>query len=506
MLDAAMAPEAWDVVVLGGGATGLGTALDAALRGYRTLLLEKGDFAHGTSSRSTKLVHGGVRYLASGQVGLVREALHERETLLRNAPHVVHRLPFLVPSYRPVSRLYYGFGLWLYDRLAGPSTLEGSRIVSRDEAIAISPTLRTRGLRGGVVYEDAQFDDARMAIALLRSFLDAGGTALNYVSAAGFGKESGAIRRVLVRDGETGREWSVATRVVVNATGVFADSVRKMDDPNASALIRPSQGSHLVVSRSVLPGDAAVLIPKTDDGRVLFAIPWLGRVLIGTTDLDVDRVDEEPRPHEEEVSYLVDHASRYLANPIDRSHVLGTFAGLRPLIAPHARKETKAISREHAIFVSRSGLVTIVGGKWTTYRRMACDAVDRAIDVGGLERKECASSLHRLHGATDSLAGPFAAYGSDAEDLQSLLGENPGWSAPLVPGLPYVEAEVIWAVRREMARTVEDVLARRTRCLVLVSRGSSDAAPRVASLMAGELGRDEAWEREQVRRYRALCL
>ncbi len=490
LLELAQSPETWDVVVLGGGATGLGTALDSALRGYRTLLLEARDFASGTSSRSTKLIHGGVRYLARGQIGLVCEALHEREILLKNAPHVVRRLPFLLPTFRPGSRFYYGFGLWLYDRLAGRTSLSRSRIVTREQALELAPTLDSHNLRGGVVYEDAQFDDSRMAISLLRSFLDAGGTALNYASVEGLAKEGGAIRHVFVRDQESSREWSVSCRVVVNATGVFADSIRCMDDPVSPPLIQPSRGSHLVVAKAILPGESAVLIPKTDDGRVLFAIPWLGRVLIGTTDVAVDSVEPEPRAHEEEIAYLLEHANRYFQGPINQSSILSTFSGLRPLIASGAKGATKTISREHALFVSASGLVTIVGGKWTTYRRMAKDAVDRAAIVAGLPSRACVTEHHRLHGATDAIeTGDFAAYGSDAEAIRSLIRERPELSKPIVPGLPYVEAEIVWAVRHEMARTADDVLQRRTRCGMLDACGSLEAAGIVARHIAVEIGR-----------------
>lgn len=503
MIERVRSAGAWDVVILGGGATGLGTALDSALRGYRTLLLESRDFAGGTSSRSTKLIHGGVRYLARGQVSLVREALHERGVLLANAPHLVRGLPFVLPTYRLGARAYYAMGLWFYDRLAGRSGLPPSRIVSRAEALELAPTLRPDGLRGGVVYEDAQFDDARLAVALLRSFLDAGGAALNYAGAIGLEAEGNSLRRVRWRDEETGEEGEVSARVVVNAGGVFADAIRRLDDPTAAPVIRPSRGAHLVVSKSVLPGDTAVIVPKTDDGRVLFAIPWLGRVLIGTTDTPVDKAAADPHPSVEEVDFLLDHASRYLDAQLDRSTVVGVFAGLRPLVAAGVPGATKTLSREHALFVSPSGLVTIVGGKWTTYRRMARDAVDRAATVAGLPRRECVTESHPLRGAASEVSsGPFASYGADAGGVRALVAERAEWSRPLVSGLPYVEGEVVWAVRHEMARTVDDVLARRTRCLVLDARGSLAAAARVARLIAEELGHDASWELAQVRSFR----
>lgn len=489
MLDRARSGDPWDVLILGGGATGLGIAVDAALRGYRTALFEARDFAQGTSSRSTKLIHGGVRYLAQGRVGLVREALREREILLRNAPHLVHPLAFVIPAYRPLSRFYYGLGLKLYDLLAGRTSLPNSRIVGRAEALRAAPTLRPDRLEGGVIYEDAQFDDARLAIALLATFADLGGVALNGAPAVRIEKVGGVVSGVVVRDEDSGAEWAVRGRVVVNATGVFADGVRRLDDPDAAPLVRPSRGIHLVLPADVLPGPAAVLVPRTDDGRVVFAIPWKGRVLLGTTDTPVDQPEIEPRPSGEEVAFLIEHGRRYLGERVDPSRIAATFAGLRPLIASGGA--TKGISREHALAVSPSGLVTVVGGKWTTYRRVAADAVDRAADVAGLPRRPCTTAGHRLHGAEGWWAeeGPLSVYGRDADGIRALIREHPELAEPIVPGLAPIAAEVIWAARHEMARTVEDVLARRTRLLVLDAAAARAAASRVAALMARELGR-----------------
>jgi glycerol-3-phosphate dehydrogenase len=505
-LDRLRSGEAWDLVVIGGGATGLGTAVDAAARGYRTLLLEAHDYAKGTSSRSTKLIHGGVRYLANGQITLVREALHERGVLRRTAPHLVRDLSFVVPAYAWWSIPYYGLGLKLYDLLAGRLGLGPSRMISRAEALRRAPTLAAEGLRGGVVYRDAQFDDARLAIALLRTLADQGGTALNYVEVVGLDKSAGRLRGVRARDVETGEEFAVAAGAVVNATGVFADAVRRLDDPSASPMIRPSQGAHLVLPRSFLPGDSAVLVPRTEDGRVLFAIPWHDRVIVGTTDTPMDRLPIEPRPFAEEVAFLRAHAARYLGREPGDADVLSVYAGLRPLIGSDGRRSTAALSREHAVVVSDSGLVTITGGKWTTYRRMAADAVARAAEVAGLPRRPCPTESLSLHGATTAPAdGPLVVYGSDAEAVSGLLAERPDWGERLHPELPYHAGEVVWAARHEDARTVEDVLARRTRALLLDARASRAIAPRVADLLAGELGRDAAWREEQAQRFQALA-
>jgi len=500
----------WDLVVIGGGATGLGTAVDAATRGYSTLLLEAHDFAKGTSSRSTKLVHGGVRYLARGQVGLVREALRERGRLFRNASHIVHSRSFLVPAYGRWERPYYALGLWLYDRLAGGLGLGRSRSVGRDEALRLVPTVRAEGLRGGVVYEDGQFDDARLAVALMRTADHHGATVLNGLAVDGLIKDArGRVAGVRARDAETGERFEVAARGVVNATGVFADEVRKLDEPGAAAMLEPSQGAHLVLDRRFLPGETAVLVPRTDDGRVLFAIPWHGRTLVGTTDTPVGATSTEPRPLREELDFLLTHAGRYLAEVPEPGDVRCVFAGLRPLIAARrgAAAGTSALSREHATVVSASGLLTVTGGKWTTYRLMAEQAVDRAAEVAGLPGRPCATTNLRLHGGLSPVpSGPFAAYGDDAPALARLVAESPELGRTIHPQLPCTTAEVVWAVRQEAARTVEDVLARRTRALFLDARASLDAAPGVAAIVARELGRDAGWQAQQVEAFRAVAV
>jgi glycerol-3-phosphate dehydrogenase len=496
----------WDVIIVGGGATGLGTAVDAAARGYRTLLLEAYDFAKGTSSRSTKLVHGGVRYLAQGNIALVYEALQERGRLRRNAPHLVSVLPFVVPGYTWWSNPFYGAGLLLYSAMAGSLGMGISRLVGPKEALRLAPTLEPEGLSGGVVYYDGQFDDARLAISLLRTALDHGAFALNYAPVQGLLKENGKIVGVEAEDSETGERLQLRARVVVNATGVFADGLRKMDEPGAASILSPSQGIHLVLDKAFLPGDHAIMIPKTDDGRVLFAVPWHNRVVIGTTDTPIDTTALEPPPLQEEIDFLLSHAARYLSKDPTADDVLSVYVGLRPLVKASAAGPTAKLSREHTLLVSPAGLVTITGGKWTTYRNMAEDTVNRAAEVGGLTKTACPTRKLHLHGYSEQPEPePFGVYGSDAPQVQRLLGSQRGWHEQLHPRLPYRVGEVIWAARYEFARTVEDILARRTRALLLDAQASIAIAPRVAALLAEELGHNQQWIDEQVRGYSELA-
>lgn len=499
--------EPWDVIVIGGGATGLGAAVDAASRGYRTLLLEQGDFGCGTSSRSTKLVHGGVRYLRQGNLALVREALRERAILLRNAPHLAHDLPFVIPLYRWWERFFYGTGMALYDLLSGAHGLKHSRHLTRQETLDLVPTVRRRNLRGGVLYHDGQFDDARMAICLARTIADRGGTPLNYMTVSGLGVEAGRIASVTAVDDESGREYHLAARSVINATGVRCDEVRRMDEPHCAPLITLSQGAHLVLDRSFLPGRCAVMIPRTDDGRVFFAIPWYDHVIIGTTDSPRDSVEAEPVPLPEEIEFLLAHAGRCLERQPLRSDVLSTFAGLRPLIGGTPGRKTAQLSREYLLSVSVSGLVTITGGKWTTYRSMAAAAVDAAARQGGLAPRPSATASLRLHGwqQPSSSGGAPDRYGTDREPLARLAAGNPAWDEQLHPRLTATAAEVVWAVRAEWARSVEDVLARRLPALFVDAAASREIASRVAALTAAELGRDQLWEEQQRERFDAVA-
>jgi glycerol-3-phosphate dehydrogenase len=505
--------EPWDVLVIGGGATGLGVAVDAQTRGYRTALLEQWDFAKGTSSRSTKLVHGGVRYLKQGNVSLVLEALRERGLLYGNAPHLVQDLAFVVPRYHWWEGPFYGIGLKLYDRLAGSLNLAPSRLLDREETLRRIPNVETENLIGGVVYHDAQFDDARMAVTLALTAAGHGAALVNYAPVTGLVRSGGVVTGVEAVDGETGRTLRVRARVVINAAGIFADDVRRLDDPAAEPMTAPSQGVHLVLDRAFQPSDTAIMVPQTDDGRVLFVIPWHQRVLIGTTDTPMECPEVEPRALPEEVEFILRNAARYLARDPTGADVLSVFAGQRPLFRAAAAKgaPTRAISREHAVVVSGSGLVTILGGKWTTYRKMAADAIDDAIPVGGLEERPAVTETLRLHGwiAREDPAfppsSPLQVYGAEARELQRFLREDPVRAEPLHPRLPYMGGQVLWAARHEMARTVEDVLARRTRSLLLDARAAMEAAPRAAALLAAELGRDPAWAQAQVEEFRALA-
>jgi glycerol-3-phosphate dehydrogenase len=604
-------PRDWDVIVIGGGATGLGVAVDAASRGFRTLLLEQRDFASGTSSKATKLVHGGVRYLAQRNFPLVKEALHERGLLLKNAPHLAQPLGFVVPAYRFLEKPLYQLGLKVYDFLAGPLNIARSRGLSRDKMLEAAPTLAGERLRGGVLYYDAQFDDARLAIALARTVFDHGGLALNYMRVTGFLKfqdpnfplSTQRISGVETVDAETGETFRLTAHCVINAAGVWVDSVRELDDANAHAMVKPSQGTHLVLSREFLPGDAAILVPRTDDGRVLFVVPWLGHTLIGTTDTPRGDLSlkgpADPAPREDEIDFILEAAARYLTRAPGRSDVLSAWAGLRPLVknAEASKTPTSKLSREHTIAVSTAGLLTVTGGKWTTYRKMAEDVLDAAFVAHLLEVRPCQTETLRLHGAPKpgaspggvpvrpavnrpaaagmpasaaqaaetpvagmaDTAGPMAGmvdkadpanqadqadaaaadapaaaaaaaggshwvsgdlgggtgssralandnpdlaiYGTDAALVASLEGAD----EPLVPQFSLTIAQVRYAARCEFARTVEDVLARRHRGLLLNARAALAAAPRVALTLATELGHPPVWIEKQLKEFAKIA-
>ncbi len=497
----------WDLVIIGGGATGLGTALDAAVRGYRTLLLEGHDFAKGTSSRATKLVHGGVRYLAQGNIPLVRHALHERGRLLANAPQVTRRQGFVVPCYRWWDMVFYGAGLFAYDLLAGKLGLGRSRLLSRAEVMRRLPTVKTQGLVGGIHYYDGQFDDSRLAITIAASAADHGATLLNYVRVTGILKEDDRIAGVTARDMETGTEYSIQAKAVVNAAGIFMDDIRHMDRPDLAEGLSLSQGIHLVLDPGFLASDDAILIPKTADGRVLFVLPWLGRTVIGTTDTPIETASLEPRALETEIEFLLEHAAEYLTRAPARSDVLSVFTGIRPLVKVKGASGTSAVPRDHVLMVSDSGLVTITGGKWTTYREMAEQTVDAAAKAGDLVPSPCSTRDLRLHGwaPRDSAAGdPLAAYGADAPKVRAVLAEQPGWDTPMHPDLPYALGEAAYAARHLMARTVEDVLSRRTRALLLNAEAAIAAAPAVAQVLAAELCHDAKWIDAQIAEFTKL--
>lgn len=497
----------WDVIVIGGGATGLGTAVDAASRGYRTLLVEAADFAKGTSSKATKLVHGGVRYLAQGNISLVREALHERGLLARNAPHLVWPLGFVVPAYQLMDQPFYGIGLKVYDMLAGRLNLASSRWLDHRETLAAAPTLAEhvggRALRGANLYFDGQFDDARLAISLMRTLFDAGGVAVNYLRVTGLVMQGGVVGGVTVRDELGDATLTLRADCVVNATGVWVDAVRQMEDGRASPMVAPSQGVHLTLPRSFLPGDRAILVPKTDDGRVLFLVPWNGHTIVGTTDTPRRDLPLEPRAAEEDIDFILDTAGRYLDRNPTRDDVTSVWAGLRPLVKATGEASTASLSREHTILVSKAGLITVTGGKWTTYRKMAEDVVDTAIRRQMLRAAPCVTAELPLHGAGGATGDriPDRYYGVDIGLLRTL----PGADELLAPESGLTAAHVRFAARYELARRVEDVLARRNRLLFLDARAAVAAAPRVAAILAEELGHDAAWQAAEVASFGVLA-
>lgn len=494
----------WDVLVVGGGATGLGAAVDAAARGYRTLLVEQLDFAKATSSRSTKLAHGGVRYLQQGNLSLVLEALKERGRMLRNAPHLVRRQSFVIPAYAAWEVPFYGVGLKMYDALSGRSSFGRSRMMRAGAVREMLPTVVSERLSGGVEYFDGQFDDARYSLALAQTLESQGGVALNYAKMIRLLKTNDVVSGAVIRDEETGTEFELQARVVINATGVFSDEVRLLDEPQAEPMLTVSQGSHFVLPKTFLPGSHALMVPKTADGRVLFAIPWHGAVVVGTTDEAVPGAALEPRTMEMEKEFLSHHVELYFGRKPKDTEVLSMWSGLRPLVRKQGANSTAALSREHTVMVSASRLVSVTGGKWTTYRRMGEDAINIAAKVAGLTETPCRTQELRLVGWSEEAAAASDAeheldvYGSERGAIDALAAASPEMAASLHPRLPYRVAEVVWAARNEMARTVEDVLARRTRALFLDARAAIDAAPVVAARMAAELGRDEAWQRAQV--------
>lgn len=503
--------KTWDFIVIGGGATGLGIAIDAASRGFSTVLLEQSDFAKATSCRSTKLVHGGVRYLQKGDIGLVIEALHERGYLRENAPHLVSNQRFVIGSYLWWEKPFYTIGLTFYDLLSGTKRFGNSHPLSRKETIKRIPQIEQKNLKGGVSYHDGQFDDSRLAVNLMQTITEQGGIPLNHVKVTGLLKnDAGKVSGIIANDTISGDTFGLNGRCIINATGIFVDDIIRMDNPGQRPLVRPSQGVHLVVDKSFLGGSDAIMVPKTSDGRVMFGVPWHNRVILGTTDIPVKEFVLEPRAREEEIDFILETAGRYLAKKPARKDVLCVFAGLRPLAAPKENSDgarTKEISRSHKLMVSKTGLVTITGGKWTTYRKMAEDTVNLAIKTMGLPFAKCHTSHLKIHGYSETTNGNnwFSVYGSDQAEIIKLQKEEPEYAQKLHPDYDFSVAEVVWAVREEMARTVDDVLARRVRLLYLDARASMAVAPMVASIMARELKKDKAWEEAQLLEYSNLA-
>jgi len=488
-------PQSFDLAVIGGGATGLGVALEASRRGYKVVLLESHDFAKGTSSRSTKLVHGGVRYLAQGNVALVREALHERSVLLHDAPHLAQPIPFVMPSYRWWETAFYGIGLKFYDFLAGADGLGRTEFLSSASVLSRMPGLKAQRLQGGIQYWDGQFDDARFAINLARTAAQAGALLVNYCPVTEFKHEDGQLTALVCQDAETGQSFALQARCIVNATGVWVDQLRQMDAKSeglkVQPMVAPSQGVHVVVDRSFLPGEHALLVPKTADGRVLFAVPWLGKVILGTTDTPRIDMPREPAAFEEEVAFILGESARYLAKPPKRSDVRSVWVGLRPLVKPTQEEgvSTKGLSREHSVSVSRSGLVTVTGGKWTTYRAMADDVLSQCVSSHLLAAPTQAPSARAVFkGAGAQMGQPVSLMAPQGMHLygteQAEVAQLPGADHWLLPGLS--EAMVRFAARFEYARTVEDVLARRSRVLFLDAKASMGVAALVADLLMEE--------------------
>ena len=470
-----------DILIIGGGATGLAAAMDAALRGHKVILVEADDFAAGTSSRSTKLVHGGVRYLKQGRVSLVRESLRERGRLLRNAPGIVHKRGFVVPCRSPLDKPYYGMGLAAYDMLAGSYGWGNTRLLSKSETLSELPGLDEKGLLGGVFYWDGQFDDSRLALAMARTAANAGAVILNHARAKALTHENGRVVGATIEASQIGadgeaetRTFEIRARVVISAAGVFSDELAWLDEPGAAERVTASQGAHIVLDRSFFPGECALMVPKTDDGRVLFLIPWEGGVLVGTTDTPVSRIEAEPKPLEEEIDYLLDYTGRYLVRKPRRSDIKSRFAGLRPLVKPSGRfASTAAVSRDHQIFVSDTGLISILGGKWTTCRQMGQDVIDKVENVGGLPGKPCTTAEFALDEGADA-----TGFDRAAETNSKVLIESP----------LLTEAMVRRMAQAEMAETVADVLARRIRALFLDARAAREAAGEVARILAEEKG------------------
>ncbi len=496
-----MREKKWDFIIIGGGATGVGCAVDAASRGFDVLLLEQNDFGKGTSSRSTKLVHGGVRYLAQGNVSLVFEALKERGILFQNAPHLVKKQAFIVPCYSFWQKFFYGTGLKIYNLLAGKYNFGKSKIISKKKTTEQLPNINQKNLRGGVLYFDGQFDDTRLLINLVSTAAEQKATVLNYARVFALTKNAeNKVDGVNFQDAETGAVYETKAEVVINATGAFCDEIRRFSDEKTKKLIAPSQGIHLVFDKKFMPNSNALMIPKTSDGRVLFAIPWHGKTLVGTTDTPIEKTELEPKAFEKEIEFILKTAGEYLKISPTRADILSVFSGIRPLVKNSNAKNTAKLSRDHTIEIDESNLLTITGGKWTTYRRMAEDAVNQALKIANLPMKISPTKDLKIHGFCQSSEqfGDLAIYGADAENIQKLIEENPHLVKKLHENLPYCLAEIVWATRFEMAQTVEDVLARRLRILFLDAKAAVEIAPKVAEIMARELNKDETWIAGQI--------
>lgn len=503
--------EEWDFVIIGGGASGLGSALDATSRGFKALLLESHDFAKATSSRSTKLVHGGVRYLAQGDIGLVKEALKERGLLAKNAAHVVKNQSFIIPNYTWWGGIYYKIGLSIYDFLAGKLSLGKTRYISKATTVAKLPTIQQKGLASGVVYQDGQFDDARLAINLAQTIIEKGGSAINYVKVINLTKnDSNKITGVIAEDQFTQKQYTIKAKAVVNATGVFTNDILNMNNPKHGKFVVPSQGIHLVLDKSFLKSDDAIMIPKTSDGRVLFVVPWHDRALVGTTDTLLDTPSFEPHALEAEINFVLETARQYLSKKPTREDVKSVFAGLRPLAAPKGEgKNTKEVSRSHKVITSETGLTSIIGGKWTTYRKMAEDTINKAIEIQNLKQTPSVTETLSIHGNMNAeqvdRSSHLYVYGSDIPSIKALQQSNPAYTEKIHPDHSFTIAEAVWAIRNEMAETVEDILGRRVRLLFLDARAAIDSAGKIAKLIAEEKGYSPEWTAQQTEEFITLA-
>lgn len=493
--------DPWDLVIIGGGATGVGVATDAANRGLEVLLLERFDFGSGTSSRSTKLVHGGVRYLKQGNITLVHDALRERTLLLNNAPHLVHDKSFLIPCASLWEWFFYAVGLKFYDLLAFSSRFGRSRIVSARRALELVPAMRSDRMRGAVLYHDGQFDDARLLINMAQTAGEQGACLANYMTVTSVTKDDqGKVIGIIAMDGETDERFQIAAHCVVNAAGPFCDDVRRLDESDCEPIVATSQGVHIVLPKTLFPGNTAMIVPKTSDGRVIFIVPWHDHAIVGTTDTAIPKAIAEPSPQAQEIQFLLETASEYLTRAPTIDDVLSVFTGIRPLVKGDKSSRTASLSRDHLIKVSPSKMITITGGKWTTVRKMAEDCVDKVIEVAALSASTCTTKTLPIHGATKPTDpdSPLSFYGTDRQAIENLENQRPELAEPIHGALNIHASQVVWAVQNEMARSVEDFLARRTRTLFLNAPAALEAAPVVASLMAQELGEEETWVEEQL--------
>lgn len=506
LIDRLKKDNKFDVIVIGGGASGLGAAFDASNRGLKTLLVERKDFAKVTSSKSTKLIHGGVRYLAQGNISLVREALHERSFIYKNAPHIARDMSFILPCYNILRIPFYYIGLKMYDALAGFPKHQNSKYLSKKETLKDLPYLKDKSLKGSILYHDGAFDDARLAITLALGIIDKGDLAINYVEAVDFIKKEDKIVGVNLKDNETGEELVAYANCVINATGVFVDELMQKDDPKAQDIVEPSQGVHLILRNVGIDITCAMLVPKTKDGRVLFIVPWYDNLILGTTDTPMKEAHEDCVALQEEVDFIISTANDYFKKTITYKDIISVYAGQRPLIKAGSEHSTKKLSREEGVVVSKSGLVTVAGGKWTTYRAMAEHVLNEAIKHNLIRKSKCTTSKTHLYGYTRDhsiLAQPkyLRVYGADLKKLE----KTPGFNQLLHEDLPYNKAQVLWAIKHEYARSVEDVLARRLRALFINAKAALEVAPYVADVLQEHLAKDDAWKEEQLVAFNKLA-